>query len=141
MTNDTIQQLKDLENSLLKRRDKAKQELISTEKDLEMVRDVIKKMGKKPAADGKTDDREIIPTEYKMNMHQEKKVAYILRKLKEGDVKDISEHMHQLEKDSDYDSIYRRVQQVVIRMKKQMKITGTGDYGSKYKLNVEKYNI
>lgn len=141
MGKETIQTLKDLESSLLKRQDKAKQELIETNRELEMVRDLIRRMGKVVIGKGDKDDKEKIPPKYEMTMNQEKKVAYILFRLDEGDVKDIAEEMHRLEKGSDYESIYRRVQQVIIRMKKQFKVIGTGDYGSKYKLSKEKYSL
>ena len=140
MAKETISALKELEKSIENRRNKAKIELNDCEKELVMVREIINKIGKESTGK-KADVKEDVSPHYNIDMHQEKKVVYIIYELREGTVKEIAERMQKVEKASDYDSIYHRVQQVIVRLKKQNKIIATGDYGKKYKLNKEKYNI
>ncbi|HXD94264.1 MAG TPA: hypothetical protein VNX01_13715, partial [Bacteroidia bacterium] len=127
MNKDTIKTLKSLESSIIQRRDEAKKELNSAETELIMVRELIKKMEK---ADGNI-IKEDIPTKFKDSWRHESKVVYLLNKLKEADVKELAEGIHRLEAGSNYNSIYRSVQQTVLKLEKQGKIIGKGDYGKR----------
>jgi hypothetical protein len=78
-----------------------------------------------------------IPTDYNDDLFKEQKVIFIINQLKAPTVREIAQFMHIASsgKESE-DSLYKRAQQVVIKLGKEHKVLKIGDYNSKYKLNI-----
>lgn len=131
-----LSSFKKVEKALIVKLAKKKKEITQAEEELLLVRRMIRKMGGKTSSAKGTGIIASIPKVYSMQMHQEKKVLYVLEKLKEASVKEITDYMCNLEKSFDRDAIYRRVQQVINKMKNEDKIISSGDYASKFKINI-----
>ena len=135
-----LQKLEKKEQDLIKKIEKKKHELSLLEGELFFTTSLIwlkKHPNKTPKDILGAISHEDIPKKYDINMFQDKKVIYALSVLKEATVKELAEYMQQQEKGSDYKAIYHRVQQVTIRLQKENKIIGIGDYARKFKLNMK----
>jgi hypothetical protein len=140
MIKESVAELKQIQKDLNKRRLEILKELKQIDDDLSLVEGVIlirsgKIQSEKNEKNGGI-SKEEIPEKYDISLFQEKKIIYAISILKEATVKELADYMHKQEKNSDYDALYKRAQQVVIRLTKENKLIKIGDYASKYKLNM-----
>jgi NAD(P)H-nitrite reductase large subunit len=132
---DAQKELIKLKNIQVARIDKMQHQLATEQallKDMEKAITNIKQ--NKPVKKKKLE----ISKEYNHDMKWESKVIYVVNKLKEPTLNEITDKLANLDNASP-EKIYLLVQQVIIRMIKANKLIKIGDYASKYKLNPE-YN-
>jgi len=138
MIKETLPELKIILSDLEKTKKSILKELAEVEQDIFLTKNVIRmKKGLAPLIEvGDTElENNEIPEEYSNDLFQDQKVIYTVHTLKEASVKQIAEYMHKMEHGSVYDSVYKRAQQVVMRLTKENKLIKIGKYASKYKIN------
>ncbi len=137
-----LEQLMQLQMTLMKKREKIREDLNKTESELDTVNreilmeGLIKLKGKDIQPTGVTIGDLKIPIEWKTDLPQEGKVLYALSFLKKATVREIADHLIQFEKEMKPDAVYKMVQQVINKLKKEFKIKGTEGYKSKYELMI-----
>ena len=137
MYNESITELNKRLKSVTKEHSKAQKRVTELQKEMDLIADLIKAKKEHKASKLKGIHKTDIPASWDKDMFYEQKVIYAINESGgEASVNAVTDYIGKLEKRNDLDALYRRIQQVIIKLTKEYKVIKFGKYGSSYKLNI-----
>ena len=76
-----------------------------------------------------------LPEKYTSDLKWEKKLLFLINKMNEAGIKELTEEILKRESDLEYNKTYKIIQQNIFKLHNNGKLIKKGDYASKYKLN------
>lgn len=137
MYNESITELGKRLKLVAKEHRKAQNRVTELQKEMDLIGELLKAKKEHKALKLKGIHKTDIPASWDKDMFYEQKVIYAINESGgEASVNTITEYIGKLEKRNDLDALYRRIQQVIIKITKEHKVIKIGKYASTYKLNI-----